>query len=244
MGDDTCQSKPDKSSVRDIVSSSSSKNSFNLVQAACRRKPLLREARLKFLVNQRKKQLIHPSRLKHTSKTTYLNNNKVKALSTAVSLQSSPRCTVVSVGAGSLDKEKPASDKSRALFGEGIAGYSPCFSSLITHNKYHFKSGAKKDAMVMFKDYRENPSSTANTLKQNALLEPCLFTPVHREVSHAACSALSAPSLVSRPELSLERSCSQEARLDEMSVNELAAYFEDFIYIPKKMSSMAEMMYI
>jgi hypothetical protein len=42
----------------------------------------------------------------------------------------------------------------------------------------------------------------------------------------------------------LERSCSQEARLDDMSVNELACYFDDFVYIPKKMSSMAEMMYI
>ncbi|KAK3090554.1 hypothetical protein FSP39_012639 [Pinctada imbricata] len=42
----------------------------------------------------------------------------------------------------------------------------------------------------------------------------------------------------------LERSCSQEARLDDMTVTELAGYFEDFLYIPKKMSSMAEMMYI
>ena len=42
----------------------------------------------------------------------------------------------------------------------------------------------------------------------------------------------------------LERSCSQEARLDDMTVTELACYFEDYVYIPKKMSSMAEMMYI
>lgn len=38
-------------------------------------------------------------------------------------------------------------------------------------------------------------------------------------------------------------SCSQQARLDDMTVNELACYFEDFVYIPKKMSTMAEMMY-
>ena len=38
-------------------------------------------------------------------------------------------------------------------------------------------------------------------------------------------------------------SCSQEARLDDMTVNELACYFDDFVYIPKKMSTMAEMMY-
>ncbi len=41
----------------------------------------------------------------------------------------------------------------------------------------------------------------------------------------------------------LAHSCSQEARLDEFSVEELASYFEDFVYIPKKMSTMAEMMY-
>lgn len=38
-------------------------------------------------------------------------------------------------------------------------------------------------------------------------------------------------------------SCSQQARMDDLSVDELAGYFEDFVYIPKKMSSMAEMMY-
>ncbi|XP_041357387.1 uncharacterized protein LOC121374354 [Gigantopelta aegis] len=46
-----------------------------------------------------------------------------------------------------------------------------------------------------------------------------------------------------KPEYSTELSCSQEARLDDLSVNELAGYFEDFVYIPKKMSIMAEMMY-
>ena len=41
----------------------------------------------------------------------------------------------------------------------------------------------------------------------------------------------------------LSRTCSQEAKLDEMTVDELAGYLEDFMYIPKKMSHMAEMMY-
>ncbi|XP_052274832.1 oxidative stress-responsive serine-rich protein 1-like isoform X2 [Dreissena polymorpha] len=36
---------------------------------------------------------------------------------------------------------------------------------------------------------------------------------------------------------------SEGARLDDTSVDELAGYFEDFVHIPKKMSSMAEMMY-
>lgn len=61
----------------------------------------------------------------------------------------------------------------------------------------------------------------------------------------SANSALSSENLKSKnSDPYLERSCSQEARLDDMTVNELACYFDDFVYIPKKMSSMAEMMYI
>ncbi|ESO98650.1 hypothetical protein LOTGIDRAFT_238973 [Lottia gigantea] len=41
----------------------------------------------------------------------------------------------------------------------------------------------------------------------------------------------------------VEKSCSQEATIEDLSVNELAGYFEDFVHIPKKMSVMAEMMY-
>ncbi len=37
--------------------------------------------------------------------------------------------------------------------------------------------------------------------------------------------------------------CSEQARVDDLSVEELAGYFDDFVYIPKKMSTMAEMMY-
>lgn len=42
-----------------------------------------------------------------------------------------------------------------------------------------------------------------------------------------------------------EKTCSQQAKIsvDDFSVNELASYFENYVYIPKKMSSMAEMMY-
>lgn len=43
-------------------------------------------------------------------------------------------------------------------------------------------------------------------------------------------------------------SCSQQALMNQtncdVTIDELASYFETFVYIPKKMSSMAEMMYI
>lgn len=47
---------------------------------------------------------------------------------------------------------------------------------------------------------------------------------------------------------SASSSCSQQARMNssncDVTIDELASYFETFVHIPKKMSSMAEMMYI
>lgn len=48
---------------------------------------------------------------------------------------------------------------------------------------------------------------------------------------------------------STSASCSQQARLEctigcDVTIDEIASYFETLVYIPKKMSSMAEMMYI
>lgn len=38
--------------------------------------------------------------------------------------------------------------------------------------------------------------------------------------------------------------CAEQAqRVDDLTVDELACYFDDYVYIPKKMSAMAEMMY-
>jgi len=42
---------------------------------------------------------------------------------------------------------------------------------------------------------------------------------------------------------SMPCSCSHQARLDDWTAEELACYFEEYVYIPKKMSMMAEMMY-
>lgn len=55
-------------------------------------------------------------------------------------------------------------------------------------------------------------------------------------------------SLNQQPQTSRARSsCSQQARINvgcDITIDELAGYFETFVHIPKKMSSMAEMMYI
>lgn len=64
--------------------------------------------------------------------------------------------------------------------------------------------------------------------------------------SHAAAVAAETSSSVN-----MSNSCSHQARVGisssqpcDVTIDELASYFETFVHIPKKMSSMAEMMYI
>ena len=73
--------------------------------------------------------------------------------------------------------------------------------------------------------------------------------PVHYKLYRSQCNSSAGQGLddsgnsTSQSGSSVDITCSQEARLDDMTVDELAGYFENFVHIPKKMSSMAEMMY-
>lgn len=74
-------------------------------------------------------------------------------------------------------------------------------------------------------------SITSTTLQQQRYIGSSL-SPEHAS-NHARCST----------------SCSQQAgnsaaACDDVTIDELASYFDTFVHIPKKMSSMAEMMYI
>lgn len=82
-------------------------------------------------------------------------------------------------------------------------------------------------------------SSIAPSGKESESLESVSHFSGHRPMRQQCCkTSCSVPTYETD-----HISCSQEARLDDLTVNELAGYFEDFVYIPKKMSSMAEMMY-
>lgn len=73
--------------------------------------------------------------------------------------------------------------------------------------------------------------------QNNSLTSGALPTPGHPRIS---ASVGANPNIVP---FSIDQTCSLQARLDDMSVNELACYFEEYVHIPKKMSEMAEMMY-
>ena len=123
-----------------------------------------------------------------------------------------------------------------------------------TESSFLFGSGFKSTGDL------ENFSSLSQN--SNAMVKDSEYTSLHKKLKSSghkhhfrsktdpfdftsACNTSSLENSKCRnSDQYLERSCSQEARLDDMSVNELACYFDDFLYIPKKMSSMAEMMYI
>jgi hypothetical protein len=80
----------------------------------------------------------------------------------------------------------------------------------------------------------EHIRSPAGEEKQNGLNLQCL-----QQVLPNEDSCRLHPDQCARP-----CSCAEQAqRVDDFTVDELACYFEDFVYIPKKMSAMAEMMY-
>ncbi|NXN95496.1 OSER1 protein, partial [Rhinopomastus cyanomelas] len=66
------------------------------------------------------------------------------------------------------------------------------------------------------------------------------LTPDRRIVSEDQCQSLPARTPSNSP-----RSCSEQARafVDDVTIEDLAGYMEYYLYIPKKMSHMAEMMY-
>ncbi|GFR91802.1 oxidative stress-responsive serine-rich protein 1 [Elysia marginata] len=78
--------------------------------------------------------------------------------------------------------------------------------------------------------------TTLSTVVPGALYSSPSNRPYHLSpaTSTQQSSSLAAPG----------RSCSQEMRdMEDTNVNELASYFEDLVHIPRKMSTMAEMMY-
>lgn len=85
-----------------------------------------------------------------------------------------------------------------------------------------------------------------SSTSKNSVSSKTTFSEKSAEATEESTDTLSRmnQSVVSKSS-ALFRSCSQEARLNELEFNadELASYFDELVHIPKKMSEMAEMMY-
>ncbi|RUS85928.1 hypothetical protein EGW08_006331 [Elysia chlorotica] len=85
------------------------------------------------------------------------------------------------------------------------------------------------------------PSTTTSSATAVPVASCASSSSSHRPLQHPA-SATSGQMTSSLT--SMGRSCSQAVRdMEDTNVNELASYLEDLLHIPKKMSTMAEMMY-
>lgn len=86
-------------------------------------------------------------------------------------------------------------------------------------------------------DYSKKSFKTLRNIRESRLRSKT--PPTHLEPSSASTNSASASTS------SANSSCSQQARMQQcdVTINEIASYFE-LLYIPKKMSSMAESMYI
>ena len=199
---------------KEVTNPEESKLNYAKVSNPCGKKAIIKEARLK-LHNQEKdhKGLIKAARLKLFKKSDKLGKN-IKAPRKNNSMQS---------GGGK-----------KSVFGNQA------------HDLVNFKACAEKgERFSKVKDSRLGAGMTPAPL----------FAAYRPTVSTEGRSCRSFSSLETIPESTPETrahkrthtetaySCSQQARMDDLSVDELAGYFEDFVYIPKKMSTMAEMMY-
>jgi len=132
-----------------------------------------------------------------------------------------------------------------------------------------FGNGHSHDSANTMQSFAQLSSTTATYTSQSAAVGPLTFEHSHHrtQLPHDPTQEFNLSDLQSvlqttAEELlpvtdcpvhqhtnSVERfpacTCGQQAsRLDDCSLEELAAYFDDFCYIPKNMSPMAEMMYL
>lgn len=215
---------------------------FNFVQAVSASKPgpkcLLQQPKLRLLNTQRRdsKQLIRAAKLKLLSKQNKSDLSKTSNKSLAANNLKEERVT------------EPA-------LGKNLEGESLDFQGLSLQNKKIEKDKIHEESCGLtntsFQSYRSNSNTSTmqtgfsfNLQSDQAAkaMEPKAKPGAERKrkVSPSPEPPVCPlhPGRCTRP-----LTCSQQARVDDLTVEELASYFEDFVYIPKKMSTMAEMMY-
>ena len=223
-------------SCRLDASSSSPRHRQNLVHIAGQQRKLIQDARLRLHHAQKDhRQVIRAARLHlHQHYFKEMNSNKEEKTMTGkkrerLSLPNSPSY----------------------IFGSRSAKNFNSFSKIRASSTGVTDGGGTKTRAASFSGSHDSLSSSCvSAVKMSEKRPGTLCNLGHRrnhkcEESKQWSSSRDDGSDGSqgKPEYCTELSCSQEARLDDLSVDELAGYFDDFVYIPKKMSVMAEMMY-
>ncbi|XP_067679288.1 uncharacterized protein [Haliotis asinina] len=205
--------------------SGSPRHKQNLAHVAVQQRRLIREARFKLHNAQKdKRQVIRAARLQLSQKTVV----------TAPSHENSPKKI--------LPKCIRVPSASTKVFGSNASHCLENFSSLSSNPANKPENAAS--SCFEFNGYRELPPPSG--LELPTATKCCVDSgacAVSDTRNSLADSDRDAVNRDTTGEVPTAKSCSQEARLDDLSVNELAGYFEDFVHIPKKMSTMAEMMY-
>ncbi|PNF34406.1 hypothetical protein B7P43_G14354 [Cryptotermes secundus] len=156
---------------------------------------------------------------------------------------------VMQGGGTVLSSDVAGSSKSQDLFGHSIISHQDFKSLLLLSPKEPSTDRNQTFSATGFHHMRANCRSEPNTCKG----EPKPETRISSENTCIGCvvKKLATTGLThSNGNSSGGQSCSQQARMtassscDDVTIDELASYFDVFVHIPKKMSHMAEMMYI
>uniref|UniRef100_A0A1E1XQ00 Oxidative stress-responsive serine-rich protein 1 n=1 Tax=Amblyomma sculptum TaxID=1581419 RepID=A0A1E1XQ00_AMBSC len=103
------------------------------------------------------------------------------------------------------------------------------------HHHNHLSGPLRK-----FRSRSASTSTTESSAEQKLAAVSEQLQHASLEPSAPSCLTVSSTTKVqTTPDLT----CSQQARMDDTTVDELASYLENLVYIPRKMSVMAEMMY-
>ena len=218
--------------------------SFNFVQALpkdrLKRNSLLQEPKLRLLNTQNRdsRQLIRAAKLKLLKKQSKEELKTCNNSSKVCPENAAQKATLI----GEKNKQKVLSfqDIARKQVHVKTAGKnSPVKKETYSESSTSFQSYRSNSGQIETMQRKptifiKDDNVKEHACEQSTTMERKRKVPPSPEPS--ACPLH--PGRCTRP-----CTCSQQARVDDLTVEELAGYFEDFVYIPKKMSTMAEMMY-
>ena len=201
------------------------------------------------------KHVLHPARLSSVSSLTKCSkkDSSIEAAFSKKIVNMLRKNTALDLDCNPSVQQLPKNDKgAQRVFGISDPVLLPgketvSFLSLSACPSKKEKDGTHPDVETYnFSNGSHNfrsPSSQAYKPSNSTALPPgsqdkdfCSSNSTPAPTSHQTSSMLGEESRI-------PHSCSHEMRLEETNVNELASYFDDLLHIPRKMSSMAEMMY-